>query len=80
MEQPPIDAVFDNGMFRPLDPVRVPVREGDQVRLHIEESTGITSLDLALRVYDGLTPDEIAEIEQVSLQRINFFGVRESDR
>jgi predicted DNA-binding antitoxin AbrB/MazE fold protein len=69
MNQLPIDAVFENGLFRPLDPLHLSVREGERVRLRIEESGGTTSLELAGKVYDGLTPAEIAEIEQIALRR-----------
>ena len=78
MNQLPIDAVFENGLFRPLDPVHVSVREGERVRLRIEGTAGPTSLDLAGQVYDGLTPAEIAEIERVALRRGSFFGTREA--
>ena len=76
MDQLPIDAVFENGLFRPLDPVHVPVREGDRVRLRIEETCGTTSLDQACQVYEGLSPAEVAEIERIAFQRGNFFGTR----
>jgi predicted DNA-binding antitoxin AbrB/MazE fold protein len=69
MNQLPIDAVFENGLFRPLDPVHVSVREGERVRLRIEEPAGATSLELAGKVYEGLTPAEIAEVERIALQR-----------
>ena len=78
MDQPPIDAVFENGFFRPLDPFHVFLREGDQVRLRIEEPIVATSLELASDVYKGLTPAEIAEIEQIALERKNFFSPRDA--
>lgn len=73
MENSPIDAVFENGMFRPLDPVHVPVCDGQQVRLHIEQSAIPTSLEQACQVYDGLSPDQISEIERIALQGNEFF-------
>jgi predicted DNA-binding antitoxin AbrB/MazE fold protein len=76
MDQLPIDAVFENGLFRPLDPVPVSVQEGERVRLHIEESSRTTSLDLACQVYDGLSLAEIVEIERIALERDSFFGTR----
>jgi predicted DNA-binding antitoxin AbrB/MazE fold protein len=79
MNQLPIDAVFENGLFRPLNPVHVSVQEGEHVRLRIEEPAGVTSLELAGRVYDGLTPTEIEEVERIALQRGSFFDTRESD-
>jgi predicted DNA-binding antitoxin AbrB/MazE fold protein len=76
MDQLPIDANFENGLFRPLEPVHVSVQEGERVRLHIEESNGKTSLDQACQVYDGLSPAEIVEIERIALERDSFFGTR----
>ena len=76
MDQLPIDAVFEDGLFRPLNPIHVSVQEGERVRLHIEESNGATSLDKACQVSDGLSPDEIEEIERIALKRDSFFGTR----
>jgi predicted DNA-binding antitoxin AbrB/MazE fold protein len=79
MNELPIDAIFENGLFRPLDPVHLSVQEGERVRLRIEEPAGTTSLEMAGKVYDGLTPAEIAEIERIALDRGQFFDARETD-
>ncbi len=76
MNDSPIDAVFENGLFQPLAPVHLSVREGERVRLRIEESRGETSLDQACHVYDGLLPAEIDEVERIALQRNEFFGTK----
>jgi predicted DNA-binding antitoxin AbrB/MazE fold protein len=73
MNQLPIDAVFENGLFRPVDPVRLSVREGERVRLHIEDAPGKTSLDEASSVYEGLSPADVAKVEQIALNRGHFF-------
>jgi predicted DNA-binding antitoxin AbrB/MazE fold protein len=72
-----IHAVFENGTFRPLQPLEVEVREGERVCLHIEQTPGSTSLELAGQVYDGLTPPEIQAIERIALDRANFFRTRD---
>lgn len=69
MDQQLIDAVFENGAFHPLEPLRVKVREGERLRLRLEERRERTSLDLACQVYDGLTESEIEEIERIALDR-----------
>lgn len=68
------DAVYEGGVFRPLVPAHVP--EGAKVHLILEESpaAGPSPLELLLRVYDGLTPDQIAEIEEIALDRSRFMN------
>ena len=67
-----IDAVYENGVFRPLTPPNVP--DGQQVQILVELSPAnrVDSVELAGRVYDGLSEDEIDEIERIALDRTNF--------
>jgi predicted DNA-binding antitoxin AbrB/MazE fold protein len=76
MESQSIDAVFENGTFRPVNPSCVLVREGEQVRLRIEQSSSRTSIELACAVYDGLSPAEVDEIERIAFDRSRFFDAR----
>lgn len=72
-----VDAVYQNGSFRLLRPKDVPLREGQNVRLTIDsDEHGEDVLALATEVYEGLSQDEIAEIEDVALDRDTFFGER----
>jgi predicted DNA-binding antitoxin AbrB/MazE fold protein len=74
-----LEAVFENGTFRLLEPSAVTLVDGQHVRLTVE--TGETSDDalaLAERVYDGLSEEEIDEVERISLDRRKFFGNRTS--
>jgi hypothetical protein len=77
MDTQSIDAVFENGVVRPLHLHDLAVHDGDQVRLHIEQPTLRTSLDLGCAVYDGLSSAEIEEIERISLDRSRFFLTQE---
>ncbi len=72
-----VDAVFENGVFRPLTKRDIPIVEGQQVRLTVEtlESPGEV-LELATQVYDGLTEQQIDEIEQLVLNRSSWFDER----
>jgi predicted DNA-binding antitoxin AbrB/MazE fold protein len=79
MDQQVINAVFENGTFRPLEPLLVSVREGEQLRLRIEENREPTSLELACQVYDGLSPLEIEQIERIALDRSKFFLAKDID-
>lgn len=74
-----IDAVYENGSFRPMQPSSIGVPEGQHVRLTIEDTPEPKSLTLATSVYDGLSEQDIDEIEQIALERSNFFGAGSAD-
>jgi predicted DNA-binding antitoxin AbrB/MazE fold protein len=66
------EAVFQNGVFRPVEPISAELAEGQHVRLVVEvEDNDI--LSLATGVYDGLSDAEVNEVEQIALDRRNFF-------
>jgi hypothetical protein len=44
-----------------------------------ENETEPESLKLATCAYDGLSDEDIDEIEQIALDRSNFFGTRSTD-
>lgn len=70
-----IDAIYENGVFRPLK--RPNVLDGLKVRLEIEklsESNVEDMLELAAQVYNGLSNEQIDEIEQIAFDRSDFFG------
>ncbi|MFN3420955.1 MAG: antitoxin family protein [Armatimonadota bacterium] len=65
-----ITAVYEQGVFKPLEPVDLP--EGKQVQVFIPEPTPEEILQTAARVYEGLTEEEIEKIERIALDRSNF--------
>ena len=67
------DAVFQDGTFRLVRPLAVSLSEGQHVRLVVEVAEK-NVLDLAGSVYQGLTDDEVTEIEKVAFDRRDFFG------
>jgi len=71
-----IDAVFEHGVFRPLEPV--PLEDGKRVRISLDSLNSAPSpevvLMLATRVYEGLSQDEVNEIEAIALDRSRFFS------
>jgi predicted DNA-binding antitoxin AbrB/MazE fold protein len=72
-----LDAVYEHGVFRVLDPQELAIPEGQRVRLVVEPAAKLSPdemLELAFEVYDGLSPEEIQEIERIALDRSNFFG------
>ncbi len=74
-----IDAIYENGAFRPIQLDTIGISEGQQVRITVDNETEPESLKLAICVYDGLSDEEIDEIEQIALDRSNFFGTRSVD-
>jgi len=70
-----IDAIFEQGTFRLVRPLTLPLRDGQHVRLVVEtEESPDTILALAVSVYDGLSSQDLHDIEQIVLQRGDFFG------
>ena len=70
-----VEAIYKNGAFRLIQPKDVPLREGQNVRLTIETEDGKEDvLALAAEVYDGLSDEEINEVEEIAFDRKDFFG------
>ncbi len=75
-----LDAIYENGVFRPLKPLEM--SEGQQVRLVIESGAALKPdemLKLAAQVYQGLSNQEIDEVEQTAFDRRNFFGAQSNE-
>ena len=69
-----IDAIFENGVLRPLQKIDIP--EHQRVSITIDTSKKHAPeeiLHLADQVFSGLTKEEIAEIEEIALNRSHFF-------
>jgi predicted DNA-binding antitoxin AbrB/MazE fold protein len=73
-----IEAVYQNGLFKPLKPISVEISEGDTVEITIKDKklSPEEMLELAGQVYEGLSPEDVDEIERIALDRSNFFGDR----
>lgn len=73
-----IEAIYQNGMFLPLNPISEEIAEGETVEITISEKklSPEEMLKLASQVYEGLSEEDIAEIERIALDRSNFFGDR----
>ena len=70
-----VEAVFEDGVFKPVE--RPEIREGEHVQLTVERAeraAGEDPLKLAARVYRGLRPEEIDEIERVTLDGAHFLS------
>jgi predicted DNA-binding antitoxin AbrB/MazE fold protein len=73
-----IEAIYQNGMFKPLNPVSEEIAEGEMVEITIKDKrlSPDEMLKLAGQVYEGLSEEDIDEIEKIALDRSNFFGDR----
>ena len=74
-----IDAVYEDGTFRPMQPDIIEISEGTHVRITVDDEKEPESLKLATCVYDGISEEDIDEIEQIALNRSNFFGTRSTN-
>lgn len=77
-----IEAIFQNGVFKPLQPVPDEVKEGDRVQIELETRENASGkqnpiMKLAENFYEGLSEEDITEIERIALDRSEFFGGRE---
>ena len=73
-----IEAIYQNGIFKPLNPVSEEIAEGETVEIIIKDKrlSPDEMLKLAGQVYEGLSEEDIEEIERIALDRSNFFGDR----
>lgn len=58
-----VEAVYENGVFKPLEPVNL--KEGEHVIVQLGKTD---SLELLTHMYDGLSEQEIDEIESIMLE------------
>jgi predicted DNA-binding antitoxin AbrB/MazE fold protein len=75
-----LTAVYEGGLFRPLEPVEL--EEHTKVRLTVEtEEEAVAQahamLALARQSYEGLSEDERAAVESARLDPTRFFANRE---
>ncbi len=73
-----LDAIFEDGGFKPVDNGSLPFSEGQRVKLTVEvpSESDDNLVELAGQVYEGLSEEELGEIERLALERGNFFNDR----
>lgn len=69
-----LDAIDEKGAFRPLQTGPVAISESQQVQITVDDGHVTNQLQLAASVYEGLSEDEIGEIERIALDRKRFFA------
>jgi predicted DNA-binding antitoxin AbrB/MazE fold protein len=70
-----LDAVFKDGSFKPLDNGSLPFSEGQRVKLTVEAPLDSQDdlIKLAAQVYEGLTEEEMNDVERLAMDRRSFF-------
>jgi hypothetical protein len=71
------EAIFENGVFRPVGVLRSPILEGQAVHLTVEAPSPEEILKLAGQVYEGLSAEQIDAVERIALDRRSWFGQHE---
>lgn len=69
-------ATYRDGALLPSGDIRLPLKEGETVDVTIQAATPTKEPDilkLLATVYEGLTPEEIDEIERIATDRSDFF-------
>jgi hypothetical protein len=75
-----LEAVFEDGTFRLLEPSAVSLADGQHVRLTIETvGTPDDVLALAGQVYDGLSDEEVDDVERIALDYARSSTARRDD-
>lgn len=72
-----VDAVYQDGVFKPERRPDLP--EGERVRITVEtvrQALPDDILQLAACVYEGLSPKDIDEIEEIARHRTLFTNAR----
>jgi predicted DNA-binding antitoxin AbrB/MazE fold protein len=67
-----IDAIFEGGRFIPAEHQALQLSDGQHVKLTIEDDGSL--IELAARVYEGLSDKEISSIEKIASNRGDFFS------
>jgi len=68
------EAVYENGVFRPVRELPATITEGQHVRVVVETDNANDILHLAGLVYSGLSDEQVRELEHIALERRDFFN------
>jgi len=72
-----VDAIYEDGAFRLVGDADIPLADGTRVRLSVEPlgpAKVDNVLELAAKVYAGLSSEDVAEIEEIATDRSHFFS------
>lgn len=69
-----LEAIFEDGVFKPLGPASLPPGQRVRIEFDLEPCPSPDELlRLAASVYEGLSADDIREVESATQRRSEFF-------
>ncbi len=72
-----IEAIYEQGVLRPLTPINLPEKQRVNLRIHVlNRQAALRIIEQMGKVYEGLSDQDVAEIETMALDRSDFFGKR----
>lgn len=72
-----IEAIYEQGVLRPLTPISLPEKQRVHLKIHVlDRQAALRIIEQMGKVYEGLSDQDIAEIETMALDRSDFFGKR----
>jgi len=67
-----VEAIFEDGVLKPISPLNIPEHKRVAIFIKDEIEKPFDVLSLASMVYNGLSPEDIEEIEKLALDRSRF--------
>lgn len=69
-----VEAVYEKGLFRPLMTINLPEQKHVALKIYaLDRQAARNMLSEMKKVYEGLSEQELAEVENVALARGDFF-------
>ena len=68
-----VEAVFEDGVFKPISPITLSEHKRVTLIINNNEETPYI-LSVASMVYEGLSPSDIKDIEELAFDRSGFSG------
>lgn len=67
-----VEAIFENGVFKPVTPLNISEHKRVTLIIEYNKEEVLDILSLASVIYDGLSPQDIEDIETLALDRSHF--------
>lgn len=67
-----VEAIFEDGVLKPTSPLNIAEHKKVTLIIEDESTEPVDILSLASTVYNGLSPEDIEDIETLSLDRSRF--------
>jgi predicted DNA-binding antitoxin AbrB/MazE fold protein len=67
-----IEAIYEKGVLKPISPLNISEHKKVTLIIKDEPESPMDILSLASLVYKGLSPEDIADMEKLSLDRSRF--------